>query len=169
MKIQNHGEHRREDARVFECVLDDLVTRELPDIGLTRTNNSGMRWNDAPLETLSATDPRSSDWRYHFGVVLKEKDNQPTVNAILCGTNKGNLSFYQDFEIDLKLVSNLVYEVVKFFLEKCGKINTDREGIELLYPAFGLEVPPLPIYEDPQDKPKATYQSPLPDVVLVQA
>lgn len=170
MNIQNHGEARIWPLRIFEAVLDDIAGRALPDAGLYRTTGASMQYNGLPLETLSAADPRSGDWAYHFSIVMKPHKEQPEVavlHAILAGTNKSAVAFFQDFEIDDQKLGNLSFEVVKFFLEKTGKVTTDREGIELMYPAYGLEVPPLIEYEpntfDP-NKPRSTEQTPLPNI-----
>lgn len=164
MRIQNYRELMSLESRLFESVLADLAIRNLPDCGLYRTLNSGMRWNDAPLETMSAKHPSEEGRMYHFSVITNVVDGEGKLEVLLCSTKNGQLQFYQKWECDPTKIGNISFEVVKYFLEHQGFIKTDRQGIELMYPAYGLEVPPVPIYEKPEDRPKATYQTPLPEV-----
>lgn len=165
MRIQNHGQEYPQERILFERVLHDIEKREpLPDCGLVRTINSGLMYNGAPIEALSAIHPRFPDRQFHFAIIKSGTEKEGHLTALFCSTLAGEMKWHQPFEVRGPHVANLSMEVMQFFLEKTGRILTDRQGIEVLYPAYGVEVPPVKVYDDPKDKPAATYRTPLPHV-----
>lgn len=157
MRIQNY--ESIEINTEFERVLTDIATRELPDCGLYVTHESGMQWNGHPLDTLSAKHPTVEGQAFHFGIILATGPLFQ-LRAITCSTNRGELSWYQDFEVQLGKIVSLSYEIARFFLEKTGVVKTDREGVELLYPAYGLPVPDLKAQSA-----RTTFRTPVPTLV----
>ena len=160
MFIKNFGANLPPERLFFAQVLMDIESRNLPELDLRWTTNSGIRWNNEPVETLSAPMPNPGS-ELNFGVVRKDPE-KPTISVILVYTEHGEIKWHQDFEAALTKVGNTSFEVMKKFLTVAGKIHSERQAIELMYPAYGLEVP---INTDPpglHGNPKSAL--PIPDV-----
>lgn len=165
MRIKNHGLEILPEREYFERVCNDIERRApLPDIDLFRTFNSGMRWNNLALETISVIHPTQPTRHFHFAITRKQVPGC-VFHAILCSTLDGAVKWFSEFETHPTKVSNLSFEVVKFFLEQTGRVKVDRELVELLYPAYGLTIPPLPVLA-PGQRPaiRNDQQTVLPDI-----
>jgi hypothetical protein len=155
MRIQKFGMESDPAKEMFYRVLLDIERRNLPDIGLYVTNNSGVRWNNHTYETLSCKLPQENR-ELHFTIVQQAVEGQASdLNALLVQTE--NLSgqparvvWHQFFEAKTDKVGNLSFEVVRMFLNCTKTITSPRQGVELLYPAYGLQVPEVPKIPDMQ-------------------
>ncbi|BDD79677.1 hypothetical protein [Burkholderia phage FLC9] len=169
MRIQNFGMAIAPERELFIRVLMDLERRNLPDIGLYTTLNSGVRWNNEILETLSCKLPKEGR-EMHFAIVKKaneEDEKLPAVlNVLLVQTKndgeKAEPVWHQIFPADVRKVGNISFEVARMFLQTVGLITNPRQGIELMYPAYDLQIPLNTEAPGLHGKPKAA--APLPEV-----
>lgn len=164
MRIQNCGMETPLEKQFFTRLLLDIERRELPDCGLYFTHGA-LQWNGKPIESLSCKLPEEGRELHAFAVA---KDGVPNgIVLMVVMMLKGEAKWSQEWTIDLKKIANISFELVKRFLEQTGHIKTDRQGVELMYPAYGLRVPELAIPEpntfDP-NRTKSYAQTPLPNV-----
>jgi hypothetical protein len=148
MRIQNFGMAIAPERELFIRVLMDLERRNLPDIGTYTTLNSGVRWNNEILETLTCKLPQEGR-EMHFAIIKKtseEDERLPApLNILLVQTKrdgeKSEPVWHQIFAADVKKVGNISFEVARMFLTTVGLIKTPRQGVELMYPAYDLPIP----------------------------
>lgn len=164
MRIRNCGMDTPLERQFFLRLLLDIERRDLPDCGLYTTLGA-LQWNGKPIETLSCSLPEDGR-ELHAFVTAKEGVPGGCVLMVVMML-KGEAKWSQEWTFDPKRLANLSFELVKKFLELCGHIKTDRQGIELMYPAYGLAVPPkeevTPNTIDP-NRVKSYATTPLPDV-----
>lgn len=164
MRIRNCGMDTPLEKQFFMRLLLDIERRELPDCGLY-TSMGALQWNGKPIETLSCALPEAGR-ELHVFAVAKEGVPHGVVLMVVMML-QGEAKWSQEWTIDLKKIANISFELVKRILELTEFIKTDREGIELMYPAYGLEVPPkeevIPNTFDP-NRVKSYATSPLPAV-----
>lgn len=169
MRIQKFGMDLSPDRELFHRVLMDIERRNLPDIGMFVTFNSGVRWNNEVLETLSCKLPEEGR-DLHFAIVLKKSDEDERLpaelNVLLVQTKNDGTNaepvWHQLFPADVKKVGNVSFEVVRMFLNCTAVIKSPREGVELMYPAYDLPVPLSTELPGLHGNPKAAI--PVPDV-----
>jgi hypothetical protein len=160
MRIQNFGANLPPERLFFARVLMDIESRDLPDLNLRWTTNSGIRWNNEPVETLTAPMPMAQS-ELNFGIIRLDP-TKDELNALIVYTESGVIKWHQKFEVDSNKVANTSFEIMKKFLTVAGKIPSERQGIELMYPAYGLEVPLNDELPGLKGHPKAAR--PLPDI-----
>jgi hypothetical protein len=169
MRIQNFGMAIAPERELFIRVLMDLERRNLPDISLYTTLNSGVRWNNEILETLSCKLPQAGR-ELHFAIVKKANEEDAALPAVLNVLivhtkkegEKAETVWHQILPADVRKVGNISFEVATKFLTVVGLIQSHRQGVELLYPAYDLPVPLSPEAEGLRGNPKAAI--PVPEV-----
>jgi len=164
MRIKNAGMETPLARQFLIRLMLDIERRELPDCGLRYTHGE-LQWNGAPIESLSCNLPEEGRVLHAFVV---EKEGVPHGIVMMVVMMLGNeAKWSQEWTLDFKKIANISFELVKRFLELTGHIKTDRQGIELMYPAYGLTVPPAPVVEpntfDPE-RTKSYHTTPLPEV-----
>jgi hypothetical protein len=152
------------EKQFFTRLLLDIERRELPDCGLYFTNGA-LQWNGKPIETLSCKLAEEGRELHAFAAAKQGAPNGIVLMVVMM--LNGEAKWSQEWAVDMKRIANISFELVKRFLELTGHIKTDRQGIELMYPAYGLRVPELVVPEpntiDP-NRVKSYASTPLPDV-----
>lgn len=133
MKIANHGFSKARAQQFFDRLCDDIQSREpVPDLKLQRTFNSGLKFNNVAFETLSVL-----EGEFQFHVAIFDLNNHSDgLKVLMIGTKDGAVAFHTEYETAPNLVNMISFDVVQWFLERCGAFQNKTQVEALLAPVY---------------------------------